>query len=147
MLEKSFYLWRRRPLVLIVLCKNEDVVPNSLDNHFRVMNQLCKELILDFAIKLVFQHFDEVYHSLYQFHQLLILENFIFVFHQFLRNCLYWLNFFIDIDILIFHKFFQVELIDKVKLFDLLLARKDQLTYNMVCVFSIMQFLMFSVFL
>lgn len=111
------------------------------------MNQLCKEFVLNFAIELVFQHFDKVYHSLDQFHQLLILENLVFVFHQFFRNILYGLDFFIDIDIFVFHKFFQVELIDKVKLFYFLLARKDQFTYNMVCVFSIMEFLVFPVFL
>lgn len=79
LLEEGIDLSGSPPLIILIFFEDEDVVPNSFNDHFRVMNQAIEQFIFDFTIELIFKHFDKVDDHLYQLDKFFVLEYFLFV--------------------------------------------------------------------
>jgi len=64
--KELLYLRRRSPKILLMPCVKKHVKPRSFNNHFRIVDELRKHFVLDFALELVLEVFNEVNHNLTQ---------------------------------------------------------------------------------
>ena len=140
-LKKLFNLARSAPSVLLVLIKNEDVVPHRLDDHLGIMNELMKQLILNLTVKLVLEHLYKIDHNFHQRNQSTTLEYLFLLLQQPLGNVLHSLDLLVQVLVLLLHYLFQVLLVDEVELLYRVTNCRDQLAYNVVSILHIPQML------